>query len=58
MKPRQNSDMFIQTLTVHLRRNGASEFQGISAMFQSEKTVYHIDRVVRETGEVQDNGLQ
>ena len=27
-------------------------------MFQSEKTVYHIDRVVRETGEVQDNGLQ
>ena len=27
-------------------------------MFQAEKTVYHIDRVVRETGEVQDNGLQ
>ena len=27
-------------------------------MFQSGKTVYHIDRVVRETGEVQDNGLQ
>ena len=27
-------------------------------MFQSEKTIYHIDRVVRETGEVQDNGLQ
>ena len=27
-------------------------------MFQSRKTVYHIDRVVRETGEVQDNGLQ
>lgn len=27
-------------------------------MFQSKKTVYHIDRVVRETGEVQDNGLQ
>lgn len=27
-------------------------------MFQSEKTVYHIDRIVRETGEVQDNGLQ
>lgn len=27
-------------------------------MFQSEKTIYHIDRVIRETGEVQDNGLQ
>lgn len=27
-------------------------------MFQSKKTVYHIDRVVRETGEVQNNGLQ
>ena len=27
----QNPDMFLQTLTVHLRRNGASEFQGISA---------------------------
>ena len=27
-------------------------------MFQSEKTVNHIDRGVRETGEVQDNGLQ
>ena len=27
-------------------------------MFQSGKTVYHIDRVIRETGEVQDNGLQ
>lgn len=27
-------------------------------MFESKKTVYHIDRVVRETGEVQDNGLQ
>ncbi len=27
-------------------------------MFQSGKTVYHIDRVVRETGEIQDNGLQ
>ena len=27
-------------------------------MFQAGKTVYHIDRVVRETGEVQDNGLQ
>ena len=27
-------------------------------MFQSGKTVYHIDRVVRETGDVQDNGLQ
>ena len=26
--------------------------------FNQEKTVYHIDRVVRETGEVQDNGLQ
>ncbi len=27
-------------------------------MFKSGKTVYHIDRVVRETGEVQENGLQ
>lgn len=27
-------------------------------MFKSGKTVYHIDRVVRETGEIQDNGLQ
>lgn len=27
-------------------------------MFQSKKTVYHIDRIVRETGEVLDNGLQ
>lgn len=27
-------------------------------MFQAGKTVYHIDRVIRETGEVQDNGLQ
>ena len=27
-------------------------------MFQSGKTVYHIDRTVRETGEIQDNGLQ
>lgn len=27
-------------------------------MFKSGKTVYHIDRVVRETGEVQNNGLQ
>lgn len=27
-------------------------------MFHSGKTVYHIDRVIRETGEVQDNGLQ
>ncbi len=27
-------------------------------MFQSQKTVYHIDRTVRETGEVLDNGLQ
>ena len=27
-------------------------------MFQSGKTVYHIDRVIRETGEVQDNGLK
>ena len=27
-------------------------------MFKAGKTVYHIDRVVRETGEVQDNGLQ
>ena len=27
-------------------------------MFQSGKTIYHIDRVVRETGEVQNNGLQ
>lgn len=27
-------------------------------MFKGGKAVYHIDRVVRETGEVQDNGLQ
>lgn len=27
-------------------------------MFKSGKTVYHVDRVVRETGEVVDNGLQ
>lgn len=27
-------------------------------MFDAGKTVYHIDRIVRETGEVQDNGLQ
>lgn len=27
-------------------------------MFQSGKTVYHVDRVVRETGETVDNGLQ
>lgn len=27
-------------------------------IFQAGKTVYHIDRVIRETGEVQDNGLQ
>ena len=27
-------------------------------MFKSGKTVYHIDRVIRETGEVQNNGLQ
>ena len=27
-------------------------------MFQSGKTIYHIDRVIRETGEVQDNGLK
>ena len=27
-------------------------------MFQSNKTIYHIDRVVRETGEIEDNGLQ
>ena len=27
-------------------------------MFKSGKTVYHIDRVIRETGEVQENGLQ
>lgn len=27
-------------------------------MFKSGRIVYHIDRVVRETGEVQDNGLQ
>lgn len=27
-------------------------------IFQSKKTVYHIDRTVRETGEIQDNGLQ
>lgn len=26
-------------------------------MFKSGKTVYHIDRVIRETGEVQENGL-
>ena len=27
-------------------------------MFHSEKTVYHIDRIIRETGETLDNGLQ
>lgn len=27
-------------------------------MFKSGETVYHIDRVVRETGEIQDNGQQ
>lgn len=27
-------------------------------IFKSGKTLYHIDRVVRETGEVQENGLQ
>ena len=27
-------------------------------MFKGGKTVYHIDRVVRETGMVLDNGLQ
>lgn len=27
-------------------------------IFGSKKTVYHIDRTVRETGEVRDNGLQ
>lgn len=27
-------------------------------MFHSGKTVYHIDRVIRETGEIQDNGLR
>ena len=27
-------------------------------MFKSGKTVYHVDRVVRETGEVVENGLQ
>lgn len=27
-------------------------------VFDAGKTVYHIDRVIRETGEVQDNGLQ
>lgn len=27
-------------------------------MFKSGKTIYHIDRVIRETGEVQGNGLQ
>ena len=27
-------------------------------MFKSGKTVYHIDRVIRETGEVQGNGLK
>ncbi len=27
-------------------------------MFQGGKTVYHIDRIVRETGKVVDNGLQ
>lgn len=27
-------------------------------MFKSGKTVYHVDRVIRETGEVQDNGPQ
>ena len=29
-----------------------------SDMFKSGKTVYHIDRTVRETGTVTDNGLQ
>ena len=27
-------------------------------MFKSKKTVYHIDRVIRETGQVVDNGLK
>ena len=27
-------------------------------MFKANKTVYHIDRIIRETGEVSDNGLQ
>lgn len=27
-------------------------------MFQKGKTVYHVDRTVRETGEITDNGLQ
>lgn len=27
-------------------------------MFDAGKTVYHIDRIVRETGEIQNNGLQ
>lgn len=27
-------------------------------IFKSGKTIYHIDRVIRETGEVQENGLQ
>lgn len=27
-------------------------------MFQKGKTVYHVDRMVRETGEITDNGLQ
>lgn len=27
-------------------------------MFKSGKTVYHVDRVIRETGEVVENGLQ
>ena len=27
-------------------------------VFKSGKTIYHIDRVIRETGEVQENGLQ
>lgn len=27
-------------------------------VFKSGKTIYHIDRVIRETGEIQENGLQ
>lgn len=27
-------------------------------MFKAGKTIYHIDRVIRENGEVSDNGLQ
>lgn len=27
-------------------------------MFNKKKTVYHIDRTIRETGDVSDNGLQ